>query len=117
MSAQIHTYADANYSLELIIDWAGGRIAIGERHESENGITFYRYHGHESAYSLPDAITISDWESLNEILQPLIDRAAAGYDARWDGGNHIAHFNGDATAAIAEINNLIENYRWDEVEA
>lgn len=42
MSAQIHTYADANHSLEMVIDWTDGSISISERHESQNAITFHR---------------------------------------------------------------------------
>jgi hypothetical protein len=116
MSAQIHTYADENYSLELVIDWENGDISISERHESQNAITFHRYHGHEDAYGLPDAITVSDWEALNEELQPLVERVVAGYESCWDGNNHVARFDDDATAARDEIETLIDGYRWDEVE-
>lgn len=79
-------------------------------------LRFIASHGHESAYGLPDAITVSDWESLNEELKPLVERAVAGYDTRWDGNNHVACFDDDAASAIKEIETLIENYRWDEVE-
>ena len=116
MSAQIHTYADENYSLKLVIDWETGNISISECHESQNAITFHRYHGHEDAYGLPDAITVSDWEALNEELQPLVERVVAGYESCWDGNNHVARFDDDATAARDEIETLIDGYNWDTVE-
>lgn len=116
MSGKIHTYADKNYSLELSIDWRDGSINISERHESHNASDMEVYYGWVAEYGLPDAITVRDWEALNEELKPLVERAVAGFEKRWDGNNMVGSFDDDASAAVEAIAELIENYRWDEVE-
>lgn len=113
--ANIHMVASENFRLELSIDWRDGSINLIEYHESNNATDMEVYYGYVTEYSLPDAVTERDWTKLNEDLAPLVSRAVAGFDIRWDGNNMVGTFDEDGQAAYDAIAELIDDFPWDEI--
>ena len=73
------------------------------------------WHGHTQRWEIP-LLTENALEELFEKIEPLAKRVVAGYESVWDGNNHVAHFDEDATEAIKEIDRLTseDNFTEDE---
>lgn len=111
----IHTCADSNHYLILVIDWATGNISTDELYHDDNGTPAVEYYGYETAYCIPTAITEEDYKALSEKLKPLIERVVAGYENRWNDNYVVATFTADAEEATDTIENIIAGWKWEDV--
>lgn len=60
------------------------------------------------------ALTDDAANELLEEIEPLAERAVAGYECRWDGSNNKGHLSEDAQEASDEIWGLISGRQFDE---
>lgn len=97
----------------LILDWGARRIRIEWRPKSQNAVTFYEWHGHQTALVLPpnvDARRLVEWLADH---QADLTAIADGYESAWDGSNHVARFSEAARAALEDIE-IDASHRWDD---
>lgn len=102
---------DARVSL----DCASGALTAETDPEIGNAVPVRQWHGHIRCWSIP-ALTADAANELLEEIEPLAQRVCDGYASRWDGSNHVADFDDDATAAIEEIAALCERAKADAAE-
>jgi len=79
--------------IELILDWEAREIRVETRNSDIQGTTYYRWHGRESAFSLPssvDASALREWVQ-GEII-PMAQSLFDAYSCEWDGSNHVGRF-------------------------
>jgi hypothetical protein len=102
--------------LELM-ESGNASLSTGERHSSQNGTTFDRWHGRtlawrhslsQGSYTLPDVMKI---EALAEQVKPLLERVHAGYTTNWDGSNK-GRLTEDAQEASDAIERIFEDADW-----
>ncbi len=107
--------------LELELTEGGAAtLCTGERHSSNNGTTFDRWHGRtlawrislsQGSYALPD---VSKIEAIAERVKPLLDRVHAGHLTHWDGSNYRGRLTEDAQEASDEIELIFEDVDWGD---
>jgi hypothetical protein len=91
---------------KLLADWNG---------EIGNAVPVRVHHGHVQRWGIP-ALRDGAANALLEEIAPLAERVVAGYDSEWDGNNHVAAFDDDASEAIVEISALCERAEGDAQE-
>jgi len=99
----------------LVLDWGQREARIAWHMSSETAITFYEFHGHQTALPLPanvDARRLAQWLVENAARLELI---AAGYESAWDGHNHVARFSPAASTLLDDL--TMEADLWTETEA
>jgi hypothetical protein len=102
--------AGAHQKLELTLDYEHCAVYVGYRHESDNATRMKVWENHASDVTLsPNGVTKETLEELLEQLYPLVERAHAGYETRWDG---IVVYDADAQEALSAIDDAIRV--WDE---
>ena len=99
---------DSNYRFEVTFDFADASYTVQERHQSENGTSFYNAYGHAASYDLPqntDASAFASWVAGE--VRPILLRIKRGYKTRWN-GNEIAVFTDSAKAAKDTLDALMD---------
>ena len=84
--------------------------------EIGNAVPFTVYHGHDQRFGIP-ALTTAAANALLDEVAPLAERVIAGYSSEWDGRNHVAEFDDDATAALEEITAICDAVEADETNS
>ncbi|MDO9016121.1 MAG: hypothetical protein Q8S73_12605 [Deltaproteobacteria bacterium] len=93
--------------VHVCLDAETGRLWAAASGEIGNGVPVRVYHGHVQRWSIP-ALKGDAANALLEEIEPLAARVCDGYWSRWDGSNHVAAFDDDASEAIEEIQALCE---------
>jgi hypothetical protein len=88
---------------------ATGQIGADWSGEIGNAVPMDVFHGHTRCYGVDARIKRSALIALMDQIKPLADRVFAGYESVWDGNNHVAKFDADATEADESIEALCEN--------
>jgi len=85
----------------LSIDWSDGSAVIYKVNRNDWGtMTGRQFHGHESVYVISDKDKARALRAfLKAEIAPFVERVRAGYTRHWDGSNHVARFDYDATIA------------------
>jgi len=81
-----------------------------------NAVPSNIYHGLVRRYFLPYPIYANSANNLMAKIAPLAERVCAGFEAVWDGHNHVGKLSDDALQAESEIEHLIEQ-SLDEADA
>lgn len=109
-----HRYPGQTSSQPCQVELDCERRVLRARYNPEigNAIPVREYHGHVRTWGIP-ALRGDVATALLHELAPLAERVCDGYESRWNGSNHVAVFDKDATAALEAIDDSKNRY-WDE---
>lgn len=67
------------------------------------------WHSRRIEWSMPPTTDALKFATASAELRPLLDRIRDGYEAKWNGSNHIGTYTADASAAIDDVARWIDN--------
>jgi hypothetical protein len=91
------------------LDCDAGVLSASYNAEIGNAVPMSVWHGHTLRWSCP-LLTGESADELMRSLEPLAERIVAGYEAQWDGSNHVARLTDDAMDADNDARQLCEGY-------
>ena len=102
---------DSNYHFDVTFDLADATYYVQERHQSDNGTSFYNYLGHAVSYTLPENADASAFDAwVKEDVRPVLLRIKRGYKSKYNGNNEVAVFTGRAAEAKEALASLFGDY-------
>jgi hypothetical protein len=86
-------------------------LVLDTRNRDHKAVDFEEAYRHVSVFDLPELV---DAQTLQERIDSgefdeLIETIAAGYERVWDGRNHVAQFDEEASDALEELEQLLSN--------
>lgn len=106
----LHVYPGQQHpqAVHVFLDCRSGRFGAEYDAEIGNAVSFDEYHGHIQTW--PIAILAGGAvNAMLAALAPLAQRVLDGYSAEWNGNNMIATFDADASAALDEIADALDD--------
>lgn len=113
---ELHCHYDRQTSAQpcyVSLDCETGILTASYNAEIGNSVPADVYHGHTRRYGIP-LLTPTATNDLLENIAPLAQRVVDGYESVWNGNNHVARLNGDATEADEEIERLCDECEPDD---
>jgi len=98
----------------LSLDCETQRIWCTYDAEIGNAVPTHVWHRRTLRWSIPP-LTAEAANDLMERVRPLAAQIVAGYEAVWDGSNHVGRYTADAEAAIEQIERICDG-PWDETD-
>ena len=95
-------------SCYIELDCQTGLLSASYNAEIGNAVPFSVYHGHDRRYSIPCLVADAANALMSEIA-PLAQRVLDGYSSHWDGNNHVARLDDDASKADEAIEAMCDN--------
>lgn len=107
--------APPNHGLAFFIDWDDGFVYSPHAyHEGQNGLSWPEYYGQREKFRLPSAVTIGEFNALENELAELIKSVTAGYS--YNGAETHSTFSADAESAREKIREIVEYFEFQETE-
>ena len=100
------------YNLYLYINWRYEDISIPFQDSTSSPNSSAESYGHTTRFKLPHSVYEEEYTELCKQLRPLVERVASGYTNNGEDTN--ATFNSDAVEAIADIEELICNFNFEQ---
>ncbi len=107
-------------SAYIELDCRTGSLQADWNGEVGNAVPADVWHGHTRRYAIP-LLRGATVNALLDEIAPFAQRVLDGYASAWDGNNHVATFDDDASVAEEEIETIIESYgegdlHWADAE-
>lgn len=82
--------------------------------EIGGAVTFAVWHNRTKRWHIPALRKAAAWDLLQKIAH-LATRIVDGYEARWDGSNHVGTYTEDAISAYEEITDMCQE-AWQDTD-